>query len=298
MELAGLSVATSIVELESLAVPFLTVEDLPSDLSKDFDIIVDAMFGFSFHGTPRPPFDDLIQKLVYLHKCNQTRQKSSLIVSIDIPSGWHVEGGDVNGEGIKPDMLVSLTAPKLCAKKFSGPHHFLGELLHLLSFSSSNGFDDAVVAGLKEPNAMCLSTVGKDGKPSSRMVLLKGVDKDGFVWYTNYESRKANQLSEILKHHSFSTGMVLIGRNEDFRSSMNLVSGNIYCMKSLTGISNLGKGEGFVQKVSDEESEQYFHSRPRGSQIGAIVSKQSTIVPGRHVLYQQFKELEEKFSDM
>ncbi|KAJ9166508.1 hypothetical protein P3X46_021253 [Hevea brasiliensis] len=310
-----------VTQLESLAVPFLTVEDLPSDLSKDFDIIVDAMFGFSFHGTPRPPFDDLIQKLVYLHKCNQTCQKSSLIVSIDIPSGWHVEGGDVNGEGIKPDMLVSLTAPKLCAKKFSGPHHFLGGRfvppsivenykLHLPPYPGTSmcvrigkppqidisalrenyispefleeqveanpmdqflkWFDDAVAAGLKEPNAMCLSTVGKDGKPSSRMVLLKGVDKDGFVWYTNYESRKANQLSE------------------NPRASL---------LFYWDGLNRQVRVEGFVQKVSDEESEQYFHSRPRGSQIGAIVSKQSTIVPGRHVLYQQFKELEEKFSD-
>ncbi|RVW56063.1 Pyridoxine/pyridoxamine 5'-phosphate oxidase 1, chloroplastic [Vitis vinifera] len=55
--------------------------------------------------------------------------------------------------------------------------------------------------------------------------------------------------------------------------------------------------EGPVQKVSELESEQYFHSRPRGSQIGAIVSKQSTIVPGRHVLHQEYKELENKFSD-
>ncbi|MCH81460.1 pyridoxine/pyridoxamine 5'-phosphate oxidase, partial [Trifolium medium] len=55
--------------------------------------------------------------------------------------------------------------------------------------------------------------------------------------------------------------------------------------------------EGHVQKVSDEESEQYFHSRPRGSQIGAIVSKQSTVVPGRNVLYDEYKELEQKYAD-
>lgn len=122
-------------------------------------------------GSPRPPFDILIQKLVCIKNYDQTRQKSSAIVSIDIPSGWHVEGGG-GAEGIKPDMLVcswgtpqlhiialwvlfrkfdvylhvhvhcficdehcwrklatfqvSLTAPKLCAKKFFGPHHFLG----------------------------------------------------------------------------------------------------------------------------------------------------------------------------
>ncbi|RVW56064.1 Pyridoxine/pyridoxamine 5'-phosphate oxidase 1, chloroplastic [Vitis vinifera] len=236
-----------VTQLESLSVPFLSVEDLPLDLSNDFDILVDAMFGFSFHGAPRPPFDDLIRRMICLHNYGQTRQKPPVIVSIDIPSGWHVEEGDIDGEGIKPDMLVSLTAPKLCAKKFSGPHHFLGGRfvppfiadkfkLHLPPYPGTamcvrigkppqidisalrenyispefleeyveadpmdqfrKWFDDAVAAGLKEPNAMALSTAGKDGKPSSRIVLLKGVDKDGFVWYTNYGSRKAHEISE------------------------------------------------------------------------------------------------------
>ncbi|GMY07002.1 pyridoxine/pyridoxamine 5'-phosphate oxidase 1, chloroplastic isoform X1 [Fagus crenata] len=310
-----------VTQLESLLVPFLSVEDLPSDLSKDFDILVDAMFGFSFHGTPRPPFDDLIQRLVSLRDSDQTRQKSPVIVSVDIPSGWHVEEGDVGGEGIKPGMLVSLTAPKLCAKKFRGPHHFLGGRFVPPSIADKyklclppypgtsmcvrigkppkidisalrenyispelledqveadpidqfcKWFDDAVTAGLKEPNAMALSTAGKDGKPSSRMVLLKGVDKDGFVWYTNYDSRKAHELSDN-PHASL--------------------------LFYWDGLNRQVRVEGSVQKVPDEESEQYFHSRPQGSQIGAIVSKQSTVVPGRHVLHQQYKELEEKFSD-
>ncbi|XVF36622.1 hypothetical protein REPUB_Repub19eG0073000 [Reevesia pubescens] len=359
-----------VTQLESLSVPFLSVDELPVDLSRDFDILVDAMFGFSFHGAPRPPFDNLIQKLVHLHNYEQMQQKSPVIVSVDIPSGWHVEEGDVGGEGIKPDMLVSLTAPKLCAKKFSGPHHFLGGRfvpptiaekykLHLPQYPGTSmcvrigkppqidisalrenyispefleeqvegdpmeqfrkWFDDAVAAGLKEPNAMALSTTGKDGKPdgstigalgtpasnwilktiwelfkkchnfltnfafpsikyeihaynlsSSRMVLLKGVDKDGFVWYTNYESRKARELSEN-PHASL--------------------------LFYWDGLNRQVRVEGSVQRVSDEESEQYFHSRPRGSQIGAIVSKQSTVVPGRHILHQQYKELEEKYSD-
>ncbi|TKY74450.1 Pyridoxine/pyridoxamine 5'-phosphate oxidase 1 [Spatholobus suberectus] len=310
-----------VTQLEALSIPFLSVEELPSDLSNDFDILVDAMFGFSFHGSPRPPFDDLIQRLVSLHNNNQIGQKRSVIISVDIPSGWHVEEGDVDGAGIKPDMLVSLTAPKLCAKKFSGPHHFLGgrfvppaiaEKYKLvlppypgtsmcvrigkppqidISTLRENyispefleeqveadpinqfhkWFDDALAAGLKEPNAMALSTVGKDGKPSSRMVLLKGLDKDGFVWYTNYESRKARELSE------------------NPRASL---------LFYWDGLNRQVRVEGPVQKVSDEESEQYFHSRPRGSQIGAIVSKQSTVVPGRHVLYQEYKELEQKYAD-
>ncbi|XP_044512317.1 pyridoxine/pyridoxamine 5'-phosphate oxidase 1, chloroplastic-like [Mangifera indica] len=310
-----------VTQLESLSIPFMSVEDLPLDLSKDYDILVDAMFGFSFHGTPRPPFDDLIQKLIHLRSYDQTLQKHPIIVSVDIPSGWHVEEGDIGGEGIKPDMLVSLTAPKLCAKKFSGPHHFLGGRfvppaiadkfkLQLPPYPGSSmcvrigkppqidisamrenyispefleeqvesdpidqfckWFDDAVAAGLKEPNAMALSTASKDGKLSSRMVLLKGVDKDGFVWYTNYESRKAHDLSE------------------------NPHAALLFYWE---GLNRQVRVEGCVTKVSVEESEQYFHSRPWGSQIGAMVSKQSSVIPGRHVLHQKYKELEENFSD-
>ncbi|RWR89972.1 pyridoxine/pyridoxamine 5'-phosphate oxidase 1, chloroplastic isoform X1 [Cinnamomum micranthum f. kanehirae] len=312
-----------VTQLESLEIPFLSVEDLPQDLSKDFDIIVDAMFGFSFHGKPRPPFDGVIQRLVSLHSHAQaqSRRISPVIVSVDIPSGWHVEEGDLDGQGIKPDMLVSLTAPKLCAKKFCGPHHFLGGRfvppsivkkykLNLPPYPGTSmcvrigkppsvdisalrenylspefledqvlpdpidqfrrWFDDAVAAGLREPNAMALSTADKGGKLSSRMVLLKGVDEHGFVWYTNYESQKARELSENPR------ASLLFYWNE---------------------LNRQVRIEGTVQKVSEEESEQYFHSRPRGSQIGAIVSKQSTVVPGRHVLHEEYKALEAKFSD-
>ncbi|XP_048332079.1 pyridoxine/pyridoxamine 5'-phosphate oxidase 1, chloroplastic isoform X2 [Ziziphus jujuba] len=310
-----------VTQLESLSVPFISVEDLPLDLSEEFDILLDAMFGFSYHGVPRPPFDGLIQMLVSLRNYDQTRQKSPAIVSVDIPSGWHVEEGDIGGAGIKPDMLVSLTAPKLCAKKFCGPHHFLGGRfvppsiadkykLNLPSYPGTSmcvrigkppqidisalrenyispefleeqveadpvdqfhkWFEEALAAGLKEPNAMALSTAGRNGKPSSRIVLLKGFDKNGFVWFTNYESQKGHQLSEN-PHASL--------------------------LFYWDGLNRQVRLEGSVQKVSEEESEQYFHSRPRGSQIGAIVSKQSAVIPGRNVLYEQYKELEEKFSD-
>jgi len=96
-----------VTQLESLSIPFIPAEDLPHDLSREFDIIVDAMFGFSFHGIPRPPFDDLIQRLVSLSVIRNSDKKPA-IVSVDIPSGWHVEEGDVDGGGIKPDMLVSI----------------------------------------------------------------------------------------------------------------------------------------------------------------------------------------------
>ncbi|KAL1541538.1 Pyridoxine/pyridoxamine 5'-phosphate oxidase 1, chloroplastic [Salvia divinorum] len=310
-----------VTQLESLSIPFLSIEDLPVDLSTNFDIVLDAVFGFSFQGSPRPPFDDIIQRLVALGDPNEKNQKSPVLVSVDIPSGWHVEEGDLSGKGIRPNLLVSLTAPKLCSKRFSGPHHFLGgrfvppaiaEKFKLnlpeypgtsmcarigmpprvdisalrenyispeLSEDQSEAdpftqfqkwFDDAMAAALKEPNAMAICTAGRDGKPSSRMVLLKGFDKDGFVWYTNYESQKTHQISE------------------NPQAALLFYWG---------GLNRQVRIEGPVRKVSDEESEQYFHSRPRGSQIGAIVSKQSTVIPGRQFLYQRQAELEAKYSD-
>ncbi|ERN02919.1 hypothetical protein AMTR_s00135p00077960 [Amborella trichopoda] len=310
-----------VTQLESLSIPFLLAEDLPSNLSNDFDIIIDAMFGFSFHGTPRPPFDALIQRLVALQISENNYEGRPVIASVDIPSGWHVEDGNIDGTGIKPDMLVSLTAPKLCAKKFCGPHHFLGGrfippsiadkyILQLPPYPGTSmcvrigkppaidiaalrenyispeflegevkgdpvrqfakWFEDAVAANVHEPNAMALSTANKSGKPSSRMVLLKGFDDHGFVWYTNYRSRKSRELFE------------------------NPQASLLFFWEPL---NRQVRVEGTVEKVSDEESDKYFHSRPRGSQIGAMVSEQSSIIPRRDVLHQAYKELEIKFAD-
>ena len=87
-------------------------------MSRDYQLVVDAIFGFSFHGTPRTPFDTVIALL---------NQSTLPIVSIDIPSGWDVELGNVNHCGLEnPDMLISLTAPKLCAQYFKGRFHYLG----------------------------------------------------------------------------------------------------------------------------------------------------------------------------
>ncbi|KAK6148450.1 hypothetical protein DH2020_019362 [Rehmannia glutinosa] len=307
-----------VTQLESLSVPFLPVESLPQELV-NFDILVDAIFGFSFQGNPRPPFDDLINSMASLREHNHERQKSPAIVSVDIPSGWHVEDGDISGQGIKPDMLVSLTAPKLCAKTFRGPYHFLGgrfvppSIIHKYKLQlppypgtsmcvqigklpqvnlkspippkllekdvEANPFvqfqiwfDDAVAAGTNEPNSMALSTASKDGKPSSRMVSLKKVDQGGFVWCSNYGSRKGREISEN-PHASLLFYWNILNRQANVRI------------------------EGFVEKVSDEESEQYFCSRPREIQIAPAVSKQSTEIPGRKFLQQQCKELEEKYPE-
>jgi len=95
------------------------------DSQQRYDIIVDAIFGFSFHGTaPREPFASAIANMVELQKKEQ-----KLLVSVDVPSGWDVDGGDLTGTSFSPDVLISLTAPKLSAKKFKGRHFVGGRFL-------------------------------------------------------------------------------------------------------------------------------------------------------------------------
>ena len=99
-------------------------------------------------------------------------------------------------------------------------------------------FDEACSTGMHEPNAMCLSTCGQDLKPSARFVLLKGYDKKGFVWFTNYESRKSEQLD----------------------SNPNAALTFWWC-----GLERSIRIEGSVEKISPKESDAYFASRPKGS---------------------------------
>lgn len=131
-------------------------------------------------------------------------------------------------------------------------------------------FDDAVKLGEKEPNAMTLSTVDSEGWPSARVVLLKKINRDGFVFYTNYTSHKAQEID--FNHKAHLTFLWI-----DLERQVRV------------------KGE--VAKVSREESEQYFHSRPRGSQIGAWVSHQSTVIDSHEELEKKVKEIEERFKD-
>lgn len=103
------------VQCQRHGIPFLDQMPETFHINEQYNLLVDAIFGFSFRGDIRPPFLELIHAL----KCI-----SIPIVSVDIPSGWDVENG--NMDGIRPDVLISLTAPKLCATNFRGEHHYLG----------------------------------------------------------------------------------------------------------------------------------------------------------------------------
>ena len=117
-------------------------------------------------------------------------------------------------------------------------------------------FNEAISAKVLEPNAMTLSTATHDGRPSARIVLLKGFDNSGFMFYTNYLSRKGKEIAKNpLAALTFFWG--------DLERQVRI--------------------EGVIEKLSREKSDQYFHSRPVKSQLGALASPQSQEITGREV---------------
>ena len=130
-------------------------------------------------------------------------------------------------------------------------------------------FDAAVAAGLPEPNAMTLATAAPDGRPSARVVLLKGFDDRGFTFYSNAESRKGAELAA------------------------NPVAALVFLWHPF---ERQVRAEGAVEVVSAAEADAYFRSRPRASQLGAWTSRQSHVIPGRDVLDREQAELEAKFA--
>ena len=131
-------------------------------------------------------------------------------------------------------------------------------------------FDEAVAAAVAEPNAMCLATATPDAYPSARMVLVKGVDARGFVFYTDYRSRKGRELADN-PHASLCFFWAELERQVRIN--------------------------GAVQRVSRAESDAYFQSRPLPSRIGAWTSHQSMILADRSVLEQQLVANETRFAD-
>jgi len=131
-------------------------------------------------------------------------------------------------------------------------------------------FDSAVAAKLPLPEAMSLATVTRDGKPTSRMVLLKSFDNDGFVFYTNYLSAKAKDME---------------------------TNPNVALTLFWPQLEKQVRIEGTVAKTSADESRRYFEVRPRESQIGAWASAQSEVISGRDELEKRQSALEEIYRD-
>lgn len=129
-------------------------------------------------------------------------------------------------------------------------------------------FEEAKAAQILEPNAMTLATMGANATPEARIVLLKDMDERGFVFYTNYESAKAQAMAA------------------NPRVSLLFFWGELERQVRITGS---------IEKVSREESDAYFQLRPRESRIGAWVSKQSSVIESRAALEQRFAELTREF---
>jgi pyridoxamine 5'-phosphate oxidase len=138
----------------------------------------------------------------------------------------------------------------------------------ILQFQS--WLQDAVAAQILEPNAMTLATVTAEGKPSARIVLLKDFDERGFVFYTNFQSRKGRELTQ-------TPAAALVFWWDRLERQVRI--------------------EGSVAKVSDAEADAYFQSRPKGSQLGAWVSHQSQVIEGREDLEHRLKTLEQEYEN-
>lgn len=134
----------------------------------------------------------------------------------------------------------------------------------------SRWFHEAVVAKLPEVNAMTLATAGRDGMPSARIVLLKGFDETGFMFFTNYLSHKGIQLAE------------------------NPRAALVFFWLELERQVRI---EGTVSRTSREESEAYFRSRPLGSRLGALASRQSQVAESRKLLEKRFEEFGARYAD-
>lgn len=132
-------------------------------------------------------------------------------------------------------------------------------------------FDDAVRAGLHEPNAMVVATVSAEGRPSARLVLLKGLDERGFVFFTNYASRK--------------------GRDLDANPAVSLLF-------PWHDLQRQVRVEGVASRTSAEESQAYFATRPRASQLGAWASPQSQVVDARAALDERYAGVLACFADV
>ncbi|MEH1947809.1 MAG: pyridoxamine 5'-phosphate oxidase [Nostoc sp.] len=131
-------------------------------------------------------------------------------------------------------------------------------------------FDQALAAQLPEPNAMTIATTTPDGKPSARMVLLKDFDERGFAFFTNYNSHKAQQLAE------------------------NPQAALVFWWAELERQVRIS---GYVEKVSEIESDQYFESRPAKSRLGAWVSNQSEVIESREVLERRVQKFQSKYEN-
>lgn len=188
---------------------------------------------------------------------------------------WGTEFNDVLGDSESGYIIVPKRhAPALSLADLRENYSRSGLLESEVDLNPVSQFEKwfaaARAAGLKEPNAMTLATASSDGRPSARIVLLKGVDECGFVFYGNYESQKGQELSG-------NPHAALVFYWAELERQVRVT--------------------GTVEHTDRRQSETYFHSRPRGSQLGAVASRQSSVLHGRAELETLVAQLEAEYRD-
>lgn len=174
---------------------------------------------------------------------------------------FRTEDGDVSGIAVTlPGMRVS----------YEGESLDEADLASTWTKQLQLWLDEAIAAGVAEPNAMVLATADVEGRPSSRTVLCKGLDDRGIAFYTNYTSAKSHELSTA-RYASATFPWYALHRQVTVR--------------------------GPVEKVPQAETKEYWASRPRGSQLGAWASPQSGVVPNRRALESALHAIERRFAD-
>jgi pyridoxamine 5'-phosphate oxidase len=173
------------------------------------------------------------------------------------------------GDEVKKPKVAAGQAIEMLRREYSGKPLKKSDVNQDPIKQFSVWFDEAVDAVKADPNAMLISTVDSEGKPSSRTVLLKGFDTEGFLFYTNYNSRKA-------KHIEHQPSVSLTFYWPDLMRQIHI--------------------EGMAGKVSAEKSDAYFQTRPSSSKRSAWASQQSDIVANREQLEKQLKDIEKKYA--
>jgi len=289
-----------VTQCQSLGINFIESDQvLNSSLSSQADIILDALFGFSFKGKPRPPFDALIQAM-------SPPENPPPVVSVDVPSGWDVEDGDVAGNGLRPDMLISLTAPKEAARKFTGNFHYLGgrfvppEILakYELKLPSYPGTAQCVRLSTESRSPsdvaamrMHYGAAGKDLDESS--AALDPLNQFS-AWFEDAKASGAREpnamaLATVGPDNAPSLRMVLLKgisssgltfyTNYGSRKGKELESNPSVAVTFFwEALERQVRFEGCVEPLPDHESDAYWNSRPWAHQIGALASRQSEVV--------------------
>jgi len=189
-----------------------------------YDAVVDAIFGFSFSGEPREPFASIINTMIEMQKENSTK-----IISIDVPSGWNVDEGDTANLGLNPDVLISLTAPKLCSQDFKGRHFVGGRFLPPAV---------ATKYGIKMPPYPGVAQVMEINKGEKQASIQNENNDDWEAQYAAYCLEKENKLSAKDAEDDSSRKQLITKDGEDWA-----VQYHNYCVEKEAKLTEAEKGK-------------------------------------------------------